>query len=182
MENEENLKIVRNKFRDKIMNVKSLMGVYMIIRKSYRLTFLSFIKSYLSKEDFAHLLADAWVSSENPNQDTNVSVAKAARWFREADKETLMRSEDYEVFKNLPDKVTAYRGVAVGRNPKGLSWTQNYDKAKWFANRFNEKNKVGYIEMIEVDKSKVLAYFNTRDEDELIIYPRGLQITKIDGK
>ena len=44
-----------------------------------------------------------------------------------------MQEKDYEVYKSFPDTFNIYRGVAVGRNPKGLSWTQNLETAKWFA-------------------------------------------------
>jgi hypothetical protein len=168
---EENLDMIRSEVKEAIEQAQDLMEVYLIIRGSYRLTFLKFIKNYLSPGDFGKLLADAWVNSENPNQDKNVSIAMAARWFRKADKTTLMTPEDYEVYKNLPDKVVVYRGVAVGRNPKGLSWTASYKKAKWFANRFNREDKSGYIQKAIADKKDILAYFNTRDEDELVIYP-----------
>lgn len=156
--------------REKLINIqKDVRGVYMIIRKSYRLTFLKFIKEYLSIKDMSELLAHAWVTSENPNQDVNVSVETAVKWFKEADKKVLMSKEEYEYYLSLPQTITAYRGVAVGRNPKGISWTCNFETAEWFANRYNTDGKNGYIQSVTIDKSCVLAYFNTRDEDELVI-------------
>lgn len=169
MESHENLLLAQQECEKNIMIQTSVYNVYMIIRKSYRLTFLKFIKEHLSRKDMSELLAHAWVSSENPNQDVNVPIETSVKWFREANKKVLMTKEDYEYYNSLPQTITAYRGVAVGRNPKGLSWTCNLKTAEWFANRFNIGGKVGYVQSVVVDKSCVLAYFNTRDEDELVL-------------
>lgn len=168
LENKENIHKAIKERENVINDAKDVFSVYFIIRKSYRLTFLKYIKDYLSEEDFSKLLADAWVSSENPNQDTNVTVATITKWFRKSDKRLLMTEEDYQVFLNLNPEIKIYRGVAVGRNPKGLSWTMNYKKAEWFANRFNTLDKKGYIQEATIQKGKVLAYFNTRGEEEIV--------------
>lgn len=168
LESEDNLEKARKQWKININNAKDVMQVYSFMRKSYRLTFLKFIEKYLSKEDFAELLADAWVSSENPNQDVNVDIPTLTKWFKRADKRLLMVEEDYEVYNNLESEIKIYRGVAVGRNPKGLSWTMNYGKATWFANRFNTGTKKGYIQEATIKKENVLAYFNTRDEEEIV--------------
>jgi Cys-tRNA synthase (O-phospho-L-seryl-tRNA:Cys-tRNA synthase) len=88
-----------------------------------------------------------------------------------------MTEEDYEVYQSLPETFTIYRGVAVGRNPKGLSWTQNLETARWFAHRFDREDKKGYIQMGMAKKEDVLAYFNTRNEDEIVYNSRRLQIS-----
>jgi len=159
---------IRQQYRERINEASDVFGVYMIIRKSYRLTFLRYIEEHLSSSTFAKILADAWISSENPNGDVNVPLSILVRWFRKTSKKDLMTAEDYKIYQTLPDKFTVYRGVAVGRNPKGLSWTQNYKTAKWFANRFNKSDKKGYIQTAEINKRNVLAYFNTRNEDEIV--------------
>jgi hypothetical protein len=99
--------------------------------------------------------------------------------FKKADKKILMTEEDYEVFMSLPDEIVVYRGVAVGRNPNGLSWTDDYEKAKWFSNRFNTEKEVGYIQKAVVQKKNVLAYFNTRHEKELVCDIRKTQIERL---
>lgn len=169
IESPENLLLAQKECENNIMMQTSVYDVYMIIRKSYRLTFLKFVKEYLSRKDMSELLAHAWVSSENPNQDVNVPIKTSVKWFREADKKVLMTKDEYRYYQSLPQTITAYRGVAVGRNPKGLSWTCNLKTAEWFANRFNQVGKSGYVQSVVVDKSCVLAYFNTRNEDELVL-------------
>ena len=177
MDSEEDLEYARKEYLRRIKQQDSVHGIYSIIRKSYRLTFLKFIKTYLSKKDFSELLADAWVSSENPNQDINVPLKTAISWFRQADKKVLMSEDEYKFYNSLPEIITVYRGVAVGRNPKGLSWTCNKATAEWFANRYNTETKRGYIQSVDVAKNCILAYFNSRNEDELVV-----DTTMIEGR
>ena len=167
LESPEGLKEYYNVMEDEIDN-GDLYKIYALIRKPYRLTFIKHCEPYLSEKDLAELFADAWVSSENPNQDANCSISYLVKMFQKCNKKYLMQEEDYRVYESLPDVFNIYRGVAVGRNPQGLSWTQNLETAKWFANRFNTETKKGYVQTAMVSKSKVLAYFNTRNEDEIV--------------
>lgn len=165
----------------KICDCDNLYSVYSIFRAAYKLTFIRFVMEFLSVDDMSKLLADAWVTEENPNQDTNVSVAMATRWFRKANKRVLMTDKDYAVYETLEPVIEVYRGVAVGRNPKGLSWTMDYENAKWFAGRFNSGSKKGYIQKATIRKENVLAYFNTRNENEIVANIKDMKnVTKID--
>lgn len=144
----------------------SLINIYMMLNDVYRLFWVYRIKPFLSKKDFSEFLSDAWVSSENPNQDVNVSITQSINMFKSSTPEHLMAEEDYEKFKKIPNKIKLYRGVSSGRNPYGLSWTASINKAEWFKNRF--KNG-GFILTLEVSKEDILAYLNTRGEDEYVV-------------
>lgn len=168
--------------KKRIKDATTLNELYSIVRKSYRLTFLKYAKEYMSQIDFSHYLADAWVSSENPNQDANCDLKTLVKWFRQCDKTALMQPEDYAVYNNLPDELRVYRGVAVNREPNGLSWTSDINNANWFAHRFDRENKKGYIQTAIANKSDILAYFNTRDEDELVVDSSKLKIERLNDK
>ena len=144
-----------------------------VVRKSYYLTFLKFAKESLSLSDFSMLLGRCWTEEENPNGDVNVPVSLSARWFKAADKQALMHDEEYGVYKNLPETFMVYRGVAPGRNPDGMSWTREYDKAKWFSNRFGE----GYVLEGTAHKEDVLAFFSRRGEEEVV-----MEAAKVEGR
>ena len=169
---EKDLRTVRGIYTD-LINKSSVMEVYLLIRPPYKLAFVKYAKEYLSGKDFAELLADAWTMAENPNDDINVSLSEAVELFKAADKKYLMDKTEYAFYKKLPEVVTAYRGVGVGRNPKGLSWTLDYDKAEWFANRWGKK---GYIQKAEVKKEYILAYFASRNEEEIVCETERLEI------
>lgn len=161
----------------KEIDKSDLHRIYVLVRKLYRLTFIKYCEPYLSEKDLAELFADAWVSSENPNQDANCSLSYLIKVFRKCNKHYLMQEEDYKVYQSLPDTFTIYRGVAVDRNPKGLSWTQNLKTAKWFAHRFDTEKDKGYIQTAIAKKEDVLAYFNTRNEDEIVYDSKKLEIS-----
>lgn len=148
---------------------KDVKGIFMMINKPYLLLFLKLMNGFINNKLFSNLLADAWTISENPNNDPNVPVEEIIDWFKQADKKELMTSKDYKLYNSFPTEIEVYRGVAVGRNPKGLSYTTNYEKALWFANRFNLEDKKGYIIKRKIKKEDILAYFNTRSEDEVVV-------------
>ena len=136
------------------------------------LTWLDFVKEYLSEKDFAELLAYSWTTEENPNMDVNVGISKAIKWFKRADKQYLMSKEELEYYEALPDTITVYRGVSVGRVDLGLSWTDDREKAEWFMHRFDRKNNInkkGHLLEVTCPKQYVLAYLNSRNEREIVL-------------
>lgn len=169
LEDKEALQLFIKQCSKRIMNCSTAYNVYSIIRKSYKLTFFKYIHNFLSEEDFGMLFADAWVISENPNQDVNVSLKECVKYFKTTDKKFLMDEKELSIFDSLPEELTVYRGVAIGRNPKGLSYTLSKDKAEWFANRFSEVKGSGTVIEKHIKKEHVLAYFNSRDEDEIVV-------------
>ena len=179
LEDKDELSKIRSYYAERINNSKDVLSIYSMIRNSYKLTFFKYISCFLSDKDYAELLADAWTTSENPNQDVNVSLSHAERLFRKANKKLLMTSKEYMVYNNLPETFTVYRGVAKGRNPKGMSWTRNRKTAEWFSNRFNIGSESGYVQMATANKKDVLAYFNSRDEDEIVISTNSLKNIQI---
>ena len=168
-----------NKYMEEQIDNGDLYKVYALIRAPYRLTFIKYCYPHLSEKDLAELFADAWVSTENPNQDVNCPISYLVKIFKKCDKKYLMTDEDYQIYEQLPETFTIYRGVAVGRNPKGLSWTQNLQTAKWFAHRFDRKDKSGYIQIATAKKEDILAYFNTRGEDEIVYNSKKLKKLQI---
>lgn len=146
-----------------------LPKIFAMLQTKYHLVFFNYIAPYLDKKTFSEYLTYVWVASENPNQDVNVSLPEVVSWFRVADKATLMNAKELEYYNALPEKITVYRGVSVGRADKeGLSWTDKLDVAKWFAHRFDRGGKEGHILQGQVAKKDVLAYYNNRNEDELV--------------
>ena len=145
-----------------------------MLNKAYGLTFLKFAEPYLSSADLSELLADAWIRSENPNMDANVTKKDLVAMFNQADKSVLMSLEERIRLSELDDIITIYRGVTPynAKNVRALSWTTNIKKAEWFANRFGQR---GTVYKTQISKSKVLAYFMGRGESEIIVNPKELK-------
>lgn len=141
--------------------------IYIYITKPYKLAFLKFTKQFMTLDLFSDILKDAYTTVEFPNRDRNVSPRELKRWFKQADKAMLMSKEEYEVYTNLPSTVTVYRGVDSLKGAKGLSWTLNLKTAQWFSTRFRQKDS--FVLCSEVPKEKILAYFNDRNEYEVVV-------------
>jgi hypothetical protein len=79
----------------------------------------------------------------------------------------------------LPHNTTLWRG-AVPKGCRGLSWTDDRDKAVWFAERFNGGSmKTGYLYRLEVTPAMVLARFSeSRNEREWVLSPEALEDTE----
>jgi len=144
-----------------------LKHIYFMVNTPYKLTWLKFCEDALSPQDFAEYFADAWVLSENPNGDVNVSISDLIKWYKKYSKEHLMVEEDQKVYESIPETITLYRGVGKNRNPYGLSYTASKEKADWFQNRFYKGE--GFLITLNVKKEDVLVYFNTRNEDEYVV-------------
>lgn len=177
-ESEENLQAWQSFMRKQINSTDNAYEIYMMTNKPYSLTFLKYASPYLSKADFSKILADAWIRSENPNCDTNVSKSKLISMFKQADPHELMLEDELRQYEELDDTVTVYRGVTShnAKNIKALSWTLDREKAEWFAHRFNED---GTVYEAEIDKQHILALFNGRNELEVIVDPRFLMDIRI---
>lgn len=160
-----------------LIDSSSLANLFALVDKGSRLVFLKYCEEYLSQKDLGESLEFVWISSLDPNQDPNCSIDYLIDLFKKCDKKFLMNAADYRVYEEFPDELQVYRGVGVGRNPKGLSWTRSLDEAVWFSNRFNKQEKHGYVQTAIVKKEDVLAYFNNRGEEEVVCDVNKLTIT-----
>ncbi len=174
---QDNLEKWRNFMLNEFERAKNITDIYKLVNKPYCLTFLKFALPYLSSEDFSRLLADAWIRSENPNMDPNISKRQMLSMFSKADANYLMEESERKQIEELDEEVTVYRGVTSynAKNIKALSWTLDYKKAKWFAHRFDED---GIVYEARIRKENILAVFNSRNESEVIVNPYKLQDIK----
>ena len=174
MENQADMDAWREQMSDRIDSMDSAMGIFIQITKPYALGFFRYAVPHLGKEDFAKILANTWIRTEDPNSNPNLSKSKLLTLFKSADPQILMDESEYQQFSSLPDKVTVYRGVTFynAHNVKALSWTLNRDTADWFAQRFGEN---GTVYQATVDKQHIYALFNGRNESEVIVDPQHLE-------
>ncbi len=157
-----------------INNAETPFQIFFMLNPPYYLTFLKYAEKHLSQKDFSEMLSNAWILSEMPNRDRNVSKGQLVAMFKRADPVVLMEPEELACFQGLDSTVTVYRGVTSynEKNRKSLSWTVNPETAQWFAHRFGEQGKVYQA---QITKEHILAYFNGRNESEVIVDPKYLQ-------
>lgn len=176
-QSEDDLNQWRREIKQKIQECKNPYQIIMLLNRPYYLTFLKFTKTYLNSEDLTELMRYAWCRQENPNQDPNMTRSELIQIFSACDKQMLMSPEDWTYYKNLPDKLTIYRGTKTQKKNdiKALSWTLNPDIAKFFASRFLRNGEAGYIFRTTIKKEHTFAYFSDANESELVINPKYLK-------
>lgn len=160
------------KWREQIkatIEESDLRGICLILNKPYILTFISYIESMLSDEELGMILGTFWTAIENITGDNNVNGMEIVKWFKRADKKSLMNEEELLVYESLPEEVTVYRGVTSynRKKEKALSWTLDYEKAVWFANRFS--TGTGEVWTMTVPKKRILCCFDGCSEQEAIV-------------
>lgn len=96
--------------------------------------------------------------------------------FRNTDPRQLMNAEDLDTLRGFPEVLTIYRGGNLNEQARrcyGLSWTRDRQTAEFFAWRFDPQDTTRAVYSTTVRRADVLAYFNTRREQEIITDVRG---------
>lgn len=114
---------------------KSAFEIYMMTNKPYGMTFLKYAAHHLSKQDFSQILADAWIRSENPNNDPNLSQSKLLSMFQSAEPRHLMSQDELNTLDELDATVTVYLSKILSKEdtaqitllPRCLPIVSRYD-------------------------------------------------------
>lgn len=146
--------------------MSTYQAFFIMINKPYLPLFFKLTKDYLSSEDYSKFLANMWIMVEFSNSDKDIPPSDFVEIFRRANKKHLMEASEIKVLKELPDKVTIYRGVKPNSSTKALSWSLNKETAQWFANRFEEN---GTVYQAKIRKEDILAFFDGRKEQEVVV-------------
>ncbi len=166
---EEGLFLARAQWKKTITRITKYTDFLTIIRKPYLPAFFKYTKDFVSADDYSEFLAEMWTMVEFVNQDKNISPQEFIPIFKKANKEVLMEENDMDVYRSFPDEVTVYRGINATRGSiKALSWTIDKSVAEFFANRFDTTGS-GIIYSASIKKKDILAYFNTREEKEVLV-------------
>ncbi|HMG43038.1 MAG TPA: hypothetical protein VK611_17030 [Acidimicrobiales bacterium] len=122
-----------------------------------------FINGRLTSDDLHKVLADVWTGAEWPAQ--SLGVATWVHLFRMAG----IVSDDGGPPPTEP--LTAYRGATWGRR-RGMSWTTDRERARWFADRFAVLGPA-FVFTAEVPPGAVLALIGEkyRSEGEVVVDP-----------
>lgn len=150
------------------VNSLSLPYIYDMVRDDFKLTWFRLVKDHMNEADFAYYLKHSWVDEEDPNQDRAVTLQEVVSYFRQANPEYLMNSEERAYYQSLPPNITIYRGVSPHRARLGLSWTADKDMALWFKKRY-ESGVKGQLLTADIRKEHVLTYIGERNEKELVV-------------
>jgi len=96
-------------------------------------------------------------------------------------RESLMSAEEHQYLHELPAEFPIYRGF-IGNRGEGLSWSLDRAKAEWFARRFSILTELGQPRLMTgvIKKKDVLAYFDGREEKEIVVDPAKVHSMKVE--
>lgn len=142
--------------------------------RPYRVKAFRSVSGRMNDATYWDMLADIWIDSENIRQNPRVwqSLLSAKRPNREA----MMNSSERDELANMPDTIKVFQGHTTDRDD-GWSWTVKRPTAEWFARRFaSMETGQPVITIGQVKKANVLAYLNGRNEAEILVDRRKVQI------
>ena len=92
-----------------------------------------------------------------------------------------MSESELKTYNDLDDEIVIYRGLTSRnkKNIKALSWTTSFGKAKWFSERWGNG---GVVYSATIDKQNILAYFDRKSEDEVVVDYNCLRNLKVVNK
>lgn len=179
LNNDLGKEVFRNHTFNMIDRCKELGNILMMMNKAYYTTFFKYVEPYLSKKDTGKMLGECWIMEEYPNKDANVTIPEFIKYFKDADKKSLMDKDELMKFNEIRAKASSrdgiklYRGISFDGKPNGLSWTTDLKKAQWFANRWYDaskgKSNPKVYEITVKNSDSILAYFGGRGESEVIL-------------
>lgn len=177
-QSEENMRRWKDTIAEVINSSSSVPQILIMVTRPYRFRFLSVVYPFLSEECRGECLAYVWTDSEDPGNAGSVELLELM--FSATLPEYLMTDHELDVLDNLPEVVRVYRGVGKiheDHESERLSWTLDIDVARKFAKRFKNSDK-GHIYSGFVNKRDILAYFDSRNEKEVICRPYNLHIAE----
>jgi hypothetical protein len=148
----------------KALDTKNFNQFIFLHERPYRLLAFVDIKRNLNNKNYWKLLSNIWTDTENSYQD--LETWRKLFQSKRNHKENLMDEQELETLESLDNELVVYRGCVKNLNENGLSWTLDKNQAKWFANRFE---KDGVVIEKRISKKNIVAYFNGRNEEEVIV-------------
>lgn len=167
-EPERTAEVIQN-MTDAINRQKEIHGVLCLLNKPYRIDFLVDLFSeegIMNEKACGNELGQIWSMLENNDSTDEETREMMLNWLLAADKDVIMDKNDLKTYNNLPEQVTAYRGLQPGDPIKGFSWSLDLNTAEWFSKRFSDG---GQVYSLTINKKDVIAYKNGRCEQEIIV-------------
>lgn len=135
--------------------------------------FYQFKDLFINDIDFWQELRSAFILSKN----TKHYQKEIRELFtsKRKNRNNLMNDDEIEKLKNLPEKITIYRGMTVEEKESekfGISWSLEKTVAENFALTYaHNYDTVGLDKIVfelEIHKEDIIAYFSDRQEEEIL--------------
>ncbi len=159
--------LAKLKITEESLAKKDYDSYILMYERPYRMKQFINIQDKLSDDEYWKLLRWIWADSENLWQ-YNFCLGTLLRCGR-PNRHLMMDEGEREFLAKLPQSFTIYRGHQGKRNRMGWSWSLSYFKARWFAERFNQKGAA--VIRATVNRNDVIAYFGGMNEYEIVVDP-----------
>ncbi len=145
-----------------------LFGAERLAGSTHGADLLSHVWEHATPEQLAPALASAWTISHAP-----LGSLSAALWTRMF-KKTGYLTDPTDGAPLFTEPVTVYRGAATWTHGRGMSWTTSRERGDWFM-RCWLMLEPRSLYRATVPPSAVLARFNGREEEEVVVNPHMLR-------
>lgn len=150
--------------------------------RPYRLWALTQIAEELTDRRHWKLLGEIWTDSENIHEcyDEWLDALHSPRKDRWAMMATKRERERWRgLHRAAGVAVPIYRGFCHDGGEHGPSWTLARERGVWFAQRFATEDDPARLASGICDAEHIVAYFDQRGEDEVLILPEHVHIVSI---
>lgn len=160
----------KKKFAMDALKRKDHIAFIGIHEKPHRFNAFISVKNKMNDVMYWEMLGELIIGTENfwqwKDKFHEILEERSGSW-------QMMTESEKSFLLNSQSKLTIYRGCS-NNNKQGWSWSLDKDMAIWFANRYNSRDRI--LITGECDKSMVVAFFNGRNEHEILINPKNVNV------
>jgi len=130
-------------------------------------------KNQINDITYWECLSQAYIGSDNINFQVPYPILKSLFSANRENREFLMNEDERMYLKSLSEIVKIYRGCSSKEkesNRLGISWTLSKKVAEFYVSYHRNGVKDGIIIEKEINKNEIIAYFNEREEQEIIYF------------
>lgn len=152
--------------------------------RPYRLQAFLQVHFGMTDQEYWEHLSYLWMDTENLWQEHILWRAAIGNPKRRGRRHHFMMGQERNALTAMRSPLRVYRGTsAPDQMGCGLSWTLDKDRATWFAARFANLRETEEPIVLTgtVMKSKVVAYFLGRGEDEIVVLPEDVNGKEVIG-
>lgn len=169
----EKYKTVKAEMKAERLAARNWLGYLLLVDRWDRLEAFLDIMGRMRDAEYWQMLAHIWMDTEAPSRRKSLWLGLFGS--RRNDRDQLMSRAEHAALAALPEVVQLYRG-APPRFARGMSWTTDWHKARWFADRFHNG---GVVYTARVAKAQFLAFLLGRGESEAVIDPWNVQFKRL---
>lgn len=164
----------KRKYADEALAAGKWSRYLSIHEKPYRVSALINVHALITDDaEYWRLVAETWQFTENLYE---TRYYWRQLWYdqRPGRYEHVMSDADRQRLGQMDDGIVVFRGSTNRAGAKGMSWTLNFDIALRMASRMgisSHHHPMVYVARGVIEKRRVLAFFEGRNEEEIVAVP-----------